>query len=123
MTFAVGVFAGALALLASSGLLFAAVLRLESVTAVLLAAYAIAWGELTVVAIALSVPRDLTRATCLAGLAVCAMLGRVPVRSYGVYGLIGAFTWYATWRSGVHATIAGVALGLLTPARPLPGHE
>ena len=31
------------------------------------------------------------------------------------------FIWYATLESGVHATLAGVALGLLTPARPLLG--
>ena len=36
-----------------------------------------------------------------------------------VYVIVGTFVWYATFRSGVHATIAGVALGLLTPARPL----
>jgi NhaA family Na+:H+ antiporter len=35
--------------------------------------------------------------------------------------LAGVFIWYATFRSGVHATIAGVALGLLAPARPLLG--
>jgi NhaA family Na+:H+ antiporter len=42
-----------------------------------------------------------------------------------VYSVIGAFVWFATFESGVHATIAGVALGLLTPARPLlsPGAE
>jgi Na+/H+ antiporter NhaA len=30
--------------------------------------------------------------------------------------------WFATLNSGVHATIAGVALGLLTPARPTDPH-
>ncbi len=38
-----------------------------------------------------------------------------------VYALIGIVVWYATFKSGVHATIAGVVLGLLTPARPLLG--
>ncbi len=36
-----------------------------------------------------------------------------------VYAVIGFIVWYATFRSGVHATIAGVALGLMAPARPL----
>ena len=39
------------------------------------------------------------------------------------YVVIGLFVWYATWRSGVHATIAGVALGLMTPAFPLLGRD
>jgi len=58
-----------------------------------------------------------------AGLALCGILGRTGVRSYGVYLGIGALVWYATYRSGIHATIAGVALGLLTPARPLGGSD
>jgi NhaA family Na+:H+ antiporter len=57
----------------------------------------------------------------LAGLALCVALGRSGVRSYSVYVVVGAAVWYAMFRSGVHATIAGVALGLLTPARPLAG--
>ena len=73
----IAVLIGALALLGVSGLLFVALLRLESVTAVLLGAYAIAWAELTVVALALSLPRDLTRTTCLAGLGVCAVVALV----------------------------------------------
>jgi NhaA family Na+:H+ antiporter len=40
-----------------------------------------------------------------------------------LYVIIGAGVWLATLKSGVHATIAGVALGLLTPGRPLNTKE
>ena len=46
-------------------------------------------------------------------------LQRVRVWYTPLYVLIGAVVWYAVLESGVHATIAGVALGLLTPATPL----
>ncbi len=36
-----------------------------------------------------------------------------------VYVLVGALLWLAVFESGIHATIAGVALGLLAPAVPL----
>ena len=36
-----------------------------------------------------------------------------------LYVVLGIVVWYAVLESGVHATIAGVALGLLTPAVPL----
>ena len=35
-----------------------------------------------------------------------------------IYVMVGAAVWLTTFESGVHATIAGAALGLLTPARP-----
>jgi Na+:H+ antiporter, NhaA family len=35
-----------------------------------------------------------------------------------LYVVVGVGLWFATLRSGIHATIAGVSLGLLTPARP-----
>lgn len=60
-------------------------------------------------------------ALAAAGLILVALLRRYRVWYTPVYVAIGIFVWYATFRSGVHATIAGVALGLLTPAKPLLG--
>ncbi len=56
-------------------------------------------------------------AAAAAGLFLVAILRRVGVRYVPVYAVIGAGIWLATFASGVHATIAGVALGLLAPAR------
>jgi NhaA family Na+:H+ antiporter len=44
-------------------------------------------------------------------------LNRWGVRNIDVYMAFGAVFWLAMFQSGVHATIAGVILGLLTPAR------
>ncbi|MEO8477545.1 MAG: Na+/H+ antiporter NhaA [Actinomycetota bacterium] len=43
---------------------------------------------------------------------------RVRIRATGVYLLLGGALWYTTYRAGIHPTIAGVALGLMTPAHP-----
>jgi NhaA family Na+:H+ antiporter len=56
-------------------------------------------------------------ALAAAGLALTALLRAVRVRYLPVYVVLGAGIWLATFESGVHATIAGVALGLLAPAR------
>jgi NhaA family Na+:H+ antiporter len=42
------------------------------------------------------------------------------VRAYSPYFVLGALVWLATLGSGVHATIAGVLLGLLTPVHAVP---
>ncbi len=60
-------------------------------------------------------------AAAVAGLLVVALLKKFRVWYIPVYMTIGVFVWYCTFRSGVHATIAGVALGLMAPARPLLG--
>jgi NhaA family Na+:H+ antiporter len=56
----------------------------------------------------------------VAGGLVLAVAGLRRAKVYWVplYAVIGTGLWLATFESGVHATIAGVALGLLTPARP-----
>jgi NhaA family Na+:H+ antiporter len=52
------------------------------------------------------------------GIGLVMLLARVGVRSVPVYVLLGVGIWFGFHESGVHATIAGVILGLLTPARP-----
>ncbi|GIU98956.1 MAG: Na(+)/H(+) antiporter NhaA [Actinomycetota bacterium] len=46
------------------------------------------------------------------------VLQRIRVRATAVYVVLGAAVWVAVGASGVHPTIAGVVLGLLTPAVP-----
>jgi NhaA family Na+:H+ antiporter len=46
---------------------------------------------------------------------------RIGVLSVGVYVALGVFIWVAFLESGVHPTVAGVLLGLLTPAQPVVG--
>jgi NhaA family Na+:H+ antiporter len=50
------------------------------------------------------------------GLAMVASLNRLGVRRIGVYVLVGAFVWLCTLKSGIHPTVAGAILGLMTPA-------
>jgi NhaA family Na+:H+ antiporter len=60
-------------------------------------------------------------AVALGGLAAIVWMRRLGVRAVLAYVPLGVLVWAATLESGVHATIAGVALGLLTPARPVRG--
>ena len=54
----------------------------------------------------------------LLALAAVVAMQRIGVRALTPYVVAAAALWIAVHESGVHATIAGVALGLLTPARP-----
>jgi Na+:H+ antiporter, NhaA family len=58
-------------------------------------------------------------AASLVGLGVIVAMRQADVQSLAPYLCVGAFMWLALLESGVHATLAGVALGLLTPAWPL----
>jgi NhaA family Na+:H+ antiporter len=50
-------------------------------------------------------------------LAVTYVFNRAGVRTINIYVVLGALLWVAVHESGIHATIGGVVLGLLTPAR------
>ena len=52
-------------------------------------------------------------------LAAILVLRRSDVQALAPYLALGALLWLALLESGVHATLAGVTLGLLTPAWPL----
>jgi len=50
--------------------------------------------------------------------AAAILLSRAGVRSGLAWATVGALLWYALHGAGIHATIAGVILGLAIPARP-----
>jgi NhaA family Na+:H+ antiporter len=55
-------------------------------------------------------------AGAVAGLVVMALLRNLDVRSLAPFIALGAWVWLALLESGVHATLAGVSVALLTPA-------
>lgn len=59
----------------------------------------------------------------LAGFALCALLNRIGVREIPIYVLVGVAIWVGFYKAGIHPTIAGVALGLMTPARAWIGNK
>lgn len=63
-------------------------------------------------------------ALCLAGAGflLTAVLNRIGVRTIPVYVVVGAGIWLATLKSGIHPTVAGALLGLMTPASAWIGH-
>jgi NhaA family Na+:H+ antiporter len=59
----------------------------------------------------------------LTALTAVVALRRLGVTQIAPYLLVGIAVWVAVHESGVHATIAGVALGLLTPTRIVGGRN
>ena len=66
--------------------------------------------------------------TALLGVAVGALVAALVLRRFGVtsfaaYVLLGVVMWWALHEAGVHATLAGVAMGLLAPSKPFVHSE
>lgn len=57
------------------------------------------------------------------GFVLIALLNRLGVRRVAIYLVVGAGIWLAVLKSGVHPTVAGVMLGLLTPASAWIGQQ
>ena len=55
----------------------------------------------------------------VASILLAVLLQRARVRSMWPYIILGVLGWYALHESGVHATLIGVAFGLITPAYAL----
>ena len=81
-------------------------------------------GAIAVIAIAFTGSiRLLDGLVALVLLAAYWLLQRRRVRSWLVYVPLAVLVWVLVYRSGVHATVAGVALGLLTRVHPDPGED
>lgn len=75
-----------------------------------------------IVVIALFYTDDLSQGWLLAAvgiLLVLALMRLARIWYMPAYLVVGVALWLAVFESGVHATIAGVVLGILAPARPL----
>lgn len=83
-----------------------------------LLALAIIDDLMAIVVIAIFYTADLSvMALALGGIGVAALivLNRLDVQRPAFYLIVGLFTWVCVLKSGVHATLAGVAVGLAMP--------
>ena len=74
-----------------------------------------------IVIIAIFYTSDLSMSWLIAALVIMGiiiLLRRLHIWYIPIYIALGTALWLATFESGIHATIAGVALGLATPAKP-----
>ncbi len=58
-----------------------------------------------------------------AGILTVLLMQRLDVSRVFPYVVVGVVVWIGFLSSGVHATIAGVILGLMTPAHPIKGRH
>jgi NhaA family Na+:H+ antiporter len=77
-------------------------------------------GAILVIAVFYTSDLSLGWLAAAVGLLAAVVVARVlRIWTVVVYAVLGVGVWFALLQSGVHATLAGVAIGLLAPARPL----
>jgi NhaA family Na+:H+ antiporter len=77
-------------------------------------------GAIVVIAVFYTADLDLVwLAVGLALLALMVVMRRLRIWAIWAYVVVGVVVWFAVLQSGVHATLAGVAIALITPAHPL----
>jgi NhaA family Na+:H+ antiporter len=59
----------------------------------------------------------------VAAILLILLLKKMSVTSFSIYILCGLLLWYGLYRTGVHPTLAGVVLGLLTPSIEKPNTD
>ena len=100
--------------------------RIPSGAKLFLLAVAIADDIGAIAVIALFYTDDLNGAflsAAIAGLILVWVASKINIRALTFYVPVGIVIWYLMLESGVHATLAGVAFGFLTPARPYYGAD
>ena len=81
-------------------------------------------GAILVIAVFYTSDLSLTWLAIAVGLLAAMVVARLlRVWTVVVYAILGVGTWFALLESGVHATLAGVAIGLLAPATALLNEE
>lgn len=81
-------------------------------------------GAVAVIAIFYTEDVSLGALAAAALFLVVARLMRIAgFQAYGPYWIVGIAAWAGTLASGIHATVAGVLLGFLTPTEPLVHQE
>jgi NhaA family Na+:H+ antiporter len=94
--------------------------RIPTALKVCLVAIAIIDDLMAVIIIALFYTSEISMQSLVlagAGLVAVAWMNRKGITSLGPYIVIGIFIWACVLKSGVHATLAGVALGFMIPLR------
>jgi NhaA family Na+:H+ antiporter len=59
----------------------------------------------------------------LLAIAASAVLSLLGVRSFGIFAAMAVLAWLGFFWGGIHPTVAGVVLGLMTPARAWVGDQ
>ncbi len=96
--------------------------RIPSTARIFLLTLAIADDVGAILVIALFYTADLSWQWLLGSLALLAVMVLLRYRrvwTTSIYVVLGVGVWFTLLQSGVHATLAGVAIGLLTPSVPL----